>query len=444
MSGPKDLDWYLEMELEQKRQEERLLQLQKEQQERLEQQQRQQLKDNIAQTINQIESSLNLQNSHNEHVLNQVKDFNYNLQLVEKINEETLSLNDYVQKHLQQNYNDTIESLENYFNQLVNVQHTLNQHIQTITQLNEELVKDTQNNATVNIIHKLNQTTHDFTITVTNDEFINVVSEFNQLFNQCVSSAPSEEQSLLHTKKLEVDELLSNEMLSEDYKINQIKLLIKDLYAKQHEYDINQQLLQQYQQHYVMYQLLCEKLHREVTLNKYPLKSNLNTSLEQLTTTITQYKRQLQEQEDYDYIVSSINEVMEEMGYDIIHSEVLSKVNRNIVDHIYSFNNDSVLNVFTSDNGTIMFEVTGISNEKKEMSSLEKLKIKESMDEFCGQYDQIKQKLAQRGIRFGRENIKPADEKYARVRVVSKEKYDINQRQKNSLKNFIKKSEYFK
>lgn len=251
---------------------------------------------------------------------------------------------------------------------------------------------------------------------------------------------------ILKLKKKEVDNLIKEVQIGNDYKVNQIQAFIKDIYRKEEEYlkeeEINKEIVNNYNSLFASYEILREKLDVEVKFTKSRSIEIMKSQFRDLEIEVERLNNCFSEIEDYDYIVQSIDEVMEELGYDILSSEVLNRVNRNIVDSIYSFDDNSVLNLFTSDNGTIMFEVTGISNEKREISSLEKLKLKESMNTFCGKYDAIKKKLAERGIFFGSENLRPADERYARIRVVNENRYKVKNVSKATIRS--NKSRYIK
>jgi len=56
------------------------------------------------------------------------------------------------------------------------------------------------------------------------------------------------------------------------------------------------------------------------------------------------------------------------------------------------------------------------------MTSLEALKVKESMESFCTKYPIIKERLKEKGIQMSNENLKPPHERYARAIDLSKKK----------------------
>jgi hypothetical protein len=97
-----------------------------------------------------------------------------------------------------------------------------------------------------------------------------------------------------------------------------------------------------------------------------------------------------------------------------VATDFLRTPKRDIIHHIYEFEQGNVVNVFSSDNGSLMFEVTGVK-ATNDLTELEKLKIKEGMESFCSKYDEIKKRLLSKGIEITAENLKPARIEYARA-----------------------------
>lgn len=128
-------------------------------------------------------------------------------------------------------------------------------------------------------------------------------------------------------------------------------------------------------------------------------------------------------QNEEEYISQQVNEVMSSLGYEYIASDVMQTPKRSVLHTMYAFGEQEAVNVFVSDQGSVMFEVTGISEGKREMTSLERLRIKEAMELFCDRYEEIKPSLAARGIQVHMETRKPADEKYARMMDMTGKKF---------------------
>ncbi|WP_139488213.1 hypothetical protein [Brevibacillus dissolubilis] len=139
------------------------------------------------------------------------------------------------------------------------------------------------------------------------------------------------------------------------------------------------------------------------------------TAIRTLESQITALQEQLRKKEEQEYIAETVNEVMRELGYEIIATDTIQTPKRNVLHNMYGLADNTAVNVMTSDNGSILFEVTGYSDEPRELTSRDKLQIKESMELFCTNYSAVREKLMEKGIVIANENLAPPDEKYARI-----------------------------
>ena len=185
------------------------------------------------------------------------------------------------------------------------------------------------------------------------------------------------------------------------------------------------------QLHILFILLLVSSLFTTVYADE-PIDNNTKVDeLEEKEESVSEEIIKYEEITEDEYIAKSVHEVMEKLGYDILATDYMVKKKQNIHHHIYEFGFEQAVNVFVSDNGSILFEVSGIGEENTEMTSLQKLKVTEAMEAFCTHYEEIKEELKEKGIHLNNENLSPADEKYAR-------KIDISN--KNIVKNRAEKS----
>ena len=174
-----------------------------------------------------------------------------------------------------------------------------------------------------------------------------------------------------------------------------------------------------YEELLVHYQSLCELLNVE----ENPLFSTVDLEYKaMLKEEVKRLDQEHVEKQEMEYIVQSVHEVMEKLGYDILATDYMVRKKQNVHHHIYEFGFEEVVNVFVSDNGSILFEVTGVGEGQSEMTSLEKLKVTEAMDAFCTHYDEIREELKEKGIHLKSESLSPADERYARKIDISNKK----------------------
>ncbi|MBM7865646.1 hypothetical protein GTO89_02465 [Heliobacterium gestii] len=135
----------------------------------------------------------------------------------------------------------------------------------------------------------------------------------------------------------------------------------------------------------------------------------------EIETELPRLREALRKNEEMEYVAKTVDTIMNEMGHTVVAAERLVLPNRNLIHSQYRFDDSLVVNVFTSDTGGVMFEVSGVSEEKRPATALEKLKVKEGMERFCGKYRQIREKMMAQGLRLSNEDIKPADVRYARL-----------------------------
>ncbi|SOC15811.1 hypothetical protein SAMN05880501_108146 [Ureibacillus xyleni] len=221
--------------------------------------------------------------------------------------------------------------------------------------------------------------------------------------------------------------IANNETYDPEYKKSQIELRRKTLLMNKGKYEQVLDLLAleraQHEELVHHYQSLCELLNVEEN-PLYEAKEHKETLKEEIQRLNEQYT----EKQEIEYIVQSVHEVMEKLGYDILATDYMVKRKNSVHHHIYEFGFEQAVNVFVSDNGSILFEVTGISEGQSEMTSLEKLKVTEAMDAFCTHYVEIREELKEKGIYLKNESLSPADERYARKIDISNKKR-VKQRQ---------------
>jgi hypothetical protein len=108
--------------------------------------------------------------------------------------------------------------------------------------------------------------------------------------------------------------------------------------------------------------------------------------------------RRLHEKEQ-EYIAACLDEVMIEMGYDLLGGRtVVKKTGKKFKNELYSFDNDVVLNVAYSSDGVISMEVGKADKSDRVPTSYEAEKLVEEMQEFCADFVEIENKLKTRGV----------------------------------------------
>ena len=116
-----------------------------------------------------------------------------------------------------------------------------------------------------------------------------------------------------------------------------------------------------------------------------------------------------QEANEREYIIAGVNDVMKDLGYNIISSEYVSKRQ----DNLYEFTNEAGIEVFVSDDGTIMMQVVAMG-DNEDLSGRERQNLVNQMANFCERYPDIKNALKAKGIILKQEKMLPANAEFAK------------------------------
>ena len=239
-------------------------------------------------------------------------------------------------------------------------------------------------------------------------------SELNLYLNSCYLSTEKNDIQQLLTS---IDKIMTDDKLDDVFKIDQLVVRKKtfEAIAPQYEDLIATRVAahESFKLLNIDYQSICSLVKQEPKTISYSFE-NHQDCMDRIENEIREGNSQLQKINNNELISETIDEVMEELGYSVIAAEHISSPKREVEHHVYQFNNSNVINAFTSDNGSILFEVTGVK-VNNDLSSMEKLKIKEGMDEFCDVYPKISRELENRGVTISLKTVFPADTKYARA-----------------------------
>ena len=137
--------------------------------------------------------------------------------------------------------------------------------------------------------------------------------------------------------------------------------------------------------------------------------SKLQNEIEQLEVMLSSSAEQA-------YISQCIDEVMIEMGYNLIGSrEVTKKSGKHFRNELYLFDEGTAVNVTTSDDGQITMELAGLDDADRIPSATESEQLCQDMQEFCTDYREIEKRLAAKGVTARRISILPPEEQYAQI-----------------------------
>lgn len=245
-----------------------------------------------------------------------------------------------------------------------------------------------------------------------------VLLAFNLAVEEYLNNDFLEDKQEIIALRNSVEKILDNERLDDSYKLEQInirrKAFLLECEKYQRQIEKNRQAFSEFQDLHLTYLALSKMLDENPKPFAFQVGRTGFDKVVQLSEEIELCKATLVNKEETLYIACSINEVMGGLGYEVVASEILSTAKSETLHNIYSFEKSNVINVFTSDQGSLMFEVTGVKATNN-LTALEEQRIKEGMDSFCGKYDQIKDKLREKGIEVTGEDLKPAHVRYAKA-----------------------------
>ena len=143
---------------------------------------------------------------------------------------------------------------------------------------------------------------------------------------------------------------------------------------------------------YYQYCALCQMLEI-MPMEKYPYR--INKEIERMTAVLEKRKQD-------EYIMSVIEDIMEELGCHAKDDAVLDHT----IGQVYSVDGHPLCDVFVGNDGSgIMFEPVG---ESKEGSLEKRRQIENSANSICSLYGKLEEKAAEKGVILKRVYIEPA------------------------------------
>lgn len=224
------------------------------------------------------------------------------------------------------------------------------------------------------------------------------------------------ERTLLSTEFLENDKKDFKGILNKMYDLmNNSKIVLHEKKEELEKLSLSYKSAKQFRHKRALefQELYCEYCTLAELLN-YKAKEEIQfPSLESIKKEIIQLKEKVSERNHLQYIAQSVDEVMEDMGLNIIDSEILIEKESYSEHNIYQFDDDGALNVYMSENGSVMMEVA-VAGKGKELNEVEKQNAVAKMVSFCSKYPEIKTKLEAKGLVFQEVNNLPPIEAFAK------------------------------
>lgn len=363
-----------------------------------------------------------------KNVLYEIKQIKYNLQgplsNIEELQRRTGEGTDYIQKTqvIIETINDTIEQnsqtsrnlgLERLSEQRINVEKVLRDaknQLSMLTKQSVELNNALSENINEGIDYGFSYSFKDIsdkhflpksTLDISEIETIlNDLSFIEHLPKEFIMEINGAREKLMQIK-------------NDDFLRNFKEITVKPLARRCKKF------MQDYQSFGKKYEELYSKYHSLCEIAQVPFKEyffsienihNLEQEIKELQTMI------LKEREEA-YISDSIDEVMIEMGYNLIgRRDVTKKNGKCFRDELYTFSEGAAVNIRYDSEGKITMELGGIDTTDRIPTAGEYDKLCNDMESFCDDFGEIENKLKAKGVICrDRISILPPEREYAQI-----------------------------
>lgn len=207
-----------------------------------------------------------------------------------------------------------------------------------------------------------------------------------------------------------------NQIDSPEYWRNFSYITINPLIAKSRKY------INDYNDYHGEYEALIAEYIALCKLYHYKA-SNIPFSVESialLKSEISRIKINAAKDDEQQYISRSVDEVMREMGYEVLGNYDIQKKNGTRFHHeLFSFDDGKAVDVTFSSDGRIAMELGGLDDTDRIPNSTETAELCDSMEKFCEVYNEIERRLLAKGVVAHRISQFPPKPAYAQIINVS-------------------------
>ncbi len=177
---------------------------------------------------------------------------------------------------------------------------------------------------------------------------------------------------------------------------------------------------EEYAELYARYEALCQM--SGVEAKQIPFSESAIT---ELTEEVEKLEVSLIRQIEQEHIQESVDEVLEEMGYELIGSRtVRKKSGKQFRSELYTFNEGTAVNVTYSSDGQISMELGGLAREDRIPTEEETQVLTQDMESFCGEFAEFERRMRERGIIVGKRIVlSPPTAEYAAI--INVTDYDV-------------------
>ena len=147
----------------------------------------------------------------------------------------------------------------------------------------------------------------------------------------------------------------------------------------------------------------------------------VNDAMSIISNKVATLEKQVIMQTEQEYISDRVNEVMSEMGYDVIgNRSVTKRSGKRFKNQLYSYGEGTAINVTYDSDGQIAMELGGIDRADRIPTSEETDVLREDMGSFCSDFKDFEERLKAKGVVIkSRVSLAPPTAEYATIINVS-------------------------
>lgn len=177
---------------------------------------------------------------------------------------------------------------------------------------------------------------------------------------------------------------------------------------------------EQFEQLLDKYHALCKQLDARPKQFSFSIDG-----LKDLRLAVDDLECQATQDAEQAYIRQSVDEVMAEMGYDVIgHRHVKKKSGKEFSCKLLTYEDGTVINVTESSSGQITMEIGGTDSRDRLPDANERVALRKTMESFCRDFQEIERRLSERGVILdSRLSMAPPEEAYAQI--INLEDYEL-------------------
>ena len=195
-----------------------------------------------------------------------------------------------------------------------------------------------------------------------------------------------------------------------------VKKIFRDIEAYQRECEKEQE---EFEEALIRYKMLCDMAGKEEE------REREFAGAEELEEAIAEMERIVVRQKEQAYIADCVDEVMKDMGYDLIgRRQVRKRSGRQFRNELYQFGEGTAVNITYSPEGQISMELGGIAREDRIPTDEETTILTQDMETFCGEFSEFEKRMRAKGVIVGnRVALMPPTAEY--VAIINVSDYEI-------------------